>query len=630
MVELVIPDCLLDDTYPVLNPSNCFSSDHADLSELSVSIEEKALSSDLFSCLIGGEGTYIRKGPDGKYIIACICRDSSRSFLDKLLPACDNFVTLRKYAEGHLEFKNGRIIHAFCGALKSFLRDYVQSIADLSATPGLSLAMILLNLQQPIEMLQTAATIVNEAEQLKGTQITSALSSSLSSLRGSQHLRELLTFLFRSSIAPVLSFIERWIFLGEVDDPHNEFFIRKNKKTTREDMINDNFWDDRFSIIEDFVPKYIPSAVVDRIFSAGKAQSVLRGFEKEKGRITRHLTYDDLMVEKTITQVCQDASNALIAVFKKDHDLIACFEALRKVFLCQRGDWLCLFMRSADFILRRPRDQIMPQDFEPHIAAIIADEYVKFIGVTIEEEQLAFALQSIYAAGSVVSNTRALRKSRVTSSKTLWEYFTFVPIVREPLNLILTQAAQKKYQFLFRHLLLWRRLEQKFCHDWKLRNTLREISVQRHSMHVFITAYLNYMSVNVIHPAWALFEQRLNEIHDLEHLCMAHEQLLQAIIKGCFLLKDKIYRKISYIAMLCWHFAKELKKWNLSVSNPVTQSQGKRELAEPVMRNYPKFLNGVAQLIRELRVQSEKDADPCYSDFILSLTINSAFEREIE
>jgi hypothetical protein len=76
--------------------------------------------------------------------------------------------------------------------------------------------------------------------------------------------------------------IERWIFYGEIDDAQYEFFVQMNRKETAEGLFSDNFSDDRFSIIEAFVPKFIPPAVIDRIFSAGKAQSILIGFTREK------------------------------------------------------------------------------------------------------------------------------------------------------------------------------------------------------------------------------------------------------------------------------------------------------------------------------------------------------------
>ena len=76
-----------------------------------------------------------------------------------------------------MEFKHGRAVHALCAAVKTFIRDYIQGIADLAAAPNLPLPMLLLKLQQPVEMLRTAATIVGQVSDLRGAPITSALNT---------------------------------------------------------------------------------------------------------------------------------------------------------------------------------------------------------------------------------------------------------------------------------------------------------------------------------------------------------------------------------------------------------------------------------------------------------------------
>jgi hypothetical protein len=632
MVELVIPRFLLDETYPMVNLEACFRPEQANLSGESPDAEEKILLADLFSALMGGTGSHIRKSPDGTYSISCICRDSARGFVEKLLPSCARRVIVQQFISSHMEFHYGRIVHALCAAFRHFLRDYDQQIADMSASVNATLPLIVLEMQQLSDMLEVACSIISHIPSLRGAQIISFIHDRvLLSFRGLIHLKTLVTFFFNESLVPLLRMIEKWIYVGEVDDPHGEFFIRVNPKIAPEDTITDNLWDDRFSVRSEFVPRFIPPTVIDVIFSAGKAQSVLFSFSNQKGKFERPITLDDLLFEGHISNVFKKASHCLIAVLKHDHDLNVLFEAVRKVFLCERGDWLNWFMRSADFIMRRARDQIHPQDFDPHIAAVVNEPLVKFIGVAIEDEQLAYSVQSIHAITALSGpgiSMRPLVKAKITTSKTFWEFFSFVPVVNEPLNLILTQAAQKKYQLLFRHFLLWRRLEQKFCHNWRLKKSLRPISAQRHSMHVFITAYLNYMTATVVRPAWAVFEAKVEQVQNIEHLIHAHERLLQDLLKGCFLLNEKLFQRVCYLAMMCWHFAKDMKKWAISVNNLVTGEQGKRELARPVVKGYPRFLDGVNKLIKELRVQAEIDADQSYSAFALCLTVNLFFEKE--
>jgi hypothetical protein len=61
-------------------------------------------------------------------------------------------------------------------------------------------------------------------------------------------------------------------------------------------------------------------------------------------------------------------------------------------------------MKSTDFILRRTRQQIVTEDFDPHIAAIIDHWSIEFMRVTLEDDQLAFALQVIQAIGTAAPN----------------------------------------------------------------------------------------------------------------------------------------------------------------------------------------------------------------------------------
>jgi hypothetical protein len=101
----------------------------------------------------------------------------------------------------------------------------------------------------------------------------------------------------------------------------------------------------------------------------------------------------------------------------------------------------------------------------------------------------------------------------------------------------------------------------------------------------------------VVNSLRSLFENQLPNVRDIEHLCLAREQLLPALIKECFLLNEKLYRRMSYVAMICWHFTKDLKKWVLSVANPITDKRGRRELAKPVLGNFPEFINRASELM---------------------------------
>ena len=629
MVELVIPEYLLNKTPPILGFDKSTSSDPAILSELPENVEQQAILKDLFSCLVGGDGVYIKCNANGQYEIKCIARDSIANFVERLLPACNNFYMIQNFAESHLLFKNGRVIQAFCAALRSFLFDYVQQVASLEVHPQITLPLILAEFQIPLEILNIIAGIVNEVieKSLIGVPVTSLIYIVLSKNRGNPYARDILSFLFQESLQPVLRFIEKWIFSGEIDDPYEEFFIQVNSKAKGINAIPDNFWDDKFSMVMDRMPCYLSSTVINKIFSAGKAKSVLYDCGKEKELAIKKLTLNDIQIEAPITQICKDASTSLIQFFLHEQELDKCLRAIKTIFLCQRGDWLASFIRVANSTLRHSRDQVISQDFEPHMTAIFDKDILKFVRASIEDEQLTLTLQKLHSMGTV---SKAAQKNRITTSRSLWEYFSFKLVVPAPLNFVITRAAQDKYSILYRHFLIWKRLERKFCREWKLPHYLRHIGAARHAIHVFITAYRNYMSTTVVHPAWENFEKRVQEVEDLDQLIFAHETMLQQILKGCFILNSKISKRTNFIISLCWHFAKELKKWNKSVSNKVTDETEKKNLARPMMQFYQRFRKDVSELISELKIQAEKEVDPCYTDFILSITVTNSFTNNDE
>lgn len=615
MVELSIPDFLLDDSPPLLSyqpiPDKVY-----DLTKLTPQDEEKKLLSDLFFCLIGCDGTYIRK-KDNKYYLACSGRETSINFVKKILPSCDDFIYVQKYSESHLEFKYGRIVHALCAALRSFLNDYRQQIADIQINPETSLSLLMIQLQIPIEMLRLTRQLLQKVKKSIGVPITSKIYSVMMSLRGRPDLQKYLFFLFQESTKPVLSFIEKWVFLGEVDDPQHEFFINQNSKRTIEETIPDSLWDDRYSKVNEMFPNYIFPSVLDKIFSAGKARSILSGYGKYDFKVTMKLTLKDLQVETPITLIWQKSTKELINFFVHEHNLLKCLSALHDILLIQRGDWLFLFLNSADSILHKEREQINLHDFEPHLYSIFNKNYIQFIDIEMEQEQLPYSLQMIHSYDRMKYELKA---RKITSSKSLWNFFTFKPKIRQPLNLLITEAAKQKYTFLFRHFLFWRRLERKFCKCWKLKISLRGLNIARHSMHIFITNYLNFMTTITVSPQWSKFEKKINEVDVIEHLCEAHEQLLQRLIKGCFILNEKVYKRITYISTLCWCFVKELKKWDNSVSNSFSDIKTELKLAKPIINIYNKFKKAVNNLIKELKIQSEREVDQCYLNFVLICT----------
>ena len=253
-------------------------SDPPDLTALPLNLEEQTIVKDLLYCLIGAEGTYIRSDSQGNYSAKCIMHDSTMSFVEQILPICDDFYIIRRFAEGHLAFEHGRVIHALCAALRTITSEYQQTIAKFENAKRLTPSLLLGNLQNPAEMLHQLANFINALEGKKGTPILTELHARLSTFRGSPNIRKLFTYLFQSASQPLLDFIQKWIYSGIVDDPFNEFFIEVDETISVEDrgaQYESLFWEHKFKLVNFRIPKFISMSAVNSILSAGKTIAVL-------------------------------------------------------------------------------------------------------------------------------------------------------------------------------------------------------------------------------------------------------------------------------------------------------------------------------------------------------------------
>lgn len=72
--------------------------------------------------------------------------------------------------------------------------------------------------------------------------------------------------------------LESWIHKGEIRDPYEEFMIVKSRKVNKENIkedFNDAYWEQRYTIRENFVPSFLVP-LKNKILLAGKYLNVIR------------------------------------------------------------------------------------------------------------------------------------------------------------------------------------------------------------------------------------------------------------------------------------------------------------------------------------------------------------------
>jgi len=89
--------------------------------------------------------------------------------------------------------------------------------------------------------------------------------------QGDPQIQALLNRILKHVLTPLIHFIKRWIYYGEIIDSYDEFFIKEDIK-----IKNENLWRHKYSIDVEMVPKFIDDVLVDNIFLAGKSVNFLR------------------------------------------------------------------------------------------------------------------------------------------------------------------------------------------------------------------------------------------------------------------------------------------------------------------------------------------------------------------
>jgi len=97
---------------------------------------------------------------------------------------------------------------------------------------NLSLRKLQLWIYEPFERLKWMAIIADACKGQKGGRIISIIMCY--NKQGNKQIQALINRILKHVLVPLIHFIKRWIYYGEVNDPYDEFFIKENTKIPNE------------------------------------------------------------------------------------------------------------------------------------------------------------------------------------------------------------------------------------------------------------------------------------------------------------------------------------------------------------------------------------------------------------
>ncbi|KAJ6246461.1 gamma-tubulin complex component 2 [Anaeramoeba flamelloides] len=382
-------------------------------------IQETLIIKDLLYCLIGIEGTYITvvtKEEDEKIIRNKVSFEYDQTLDESLghltrqiLPLCGDYYTVNRYLFDYFNYNYGKVNHSLCLAINGLLKDYYTTISKFEERlekGGFTLQKLKRYLSPSLRTLNLIRILIEEIVELgaKGGMVINIISKHLE-LNGSDlHSRSLFLFLIEKSCQPYFQMLEKWLFEGIVEDPHEEFIIFENKRFKKQVLkkkYNYNYWEKKYTIrkfkkkidivkMEDYNKKkisikkkkkeigYIPFFLkknTKKLLRAGKYLNVFRecGIKIHCPYIEKFtFSLNEQKIGIIINKIYNWSSEKLLKLLVEENQLFDHLESLKRYFLIGAGDWMSHFL---DLALK---------ELSKKIVEIVPNKLVSFLGIALQ------------------------------------------------------------------------------------------------------------------------------------------------------------------------------------------------------------------------------------------------------
>ncbi|KAM9328649.1 gamma-tubulin complex component 3 [Pholidichthys leucotaenia] len=520
-------------------------------------VSEASLVRDILYVFQGIDGKFIKMSAqdncykiDSKVVLCKSLRDTSSRLAE--LGWLHNKV--RKYADARsLDRAFGLVGQSFCASLHQELKEYYRLLSVLHSqlqvdddqgvnvcTEGsLTLRRLLVWMYDPKVRLRTLAALVDFCQGRKGGELASAVHAY--GKTGDPQMRALVQHILSLVSHPILNFLYRWIYDGELEDTYHEFFVASdpNVKT-------DRLWHDKYSLRKSMIPSFITMDQARKVLLTGKSINFLHQVCHDRmppGKITPASNSADTpkdaaellsdlegAFQEKIDTAYFDTSKHLLNVLNHNYQLLEHMQAMRRYLLLGQGDFI-----------RHLMDLLKPELARP--------------ATTLYQHNLTGILETaVRATNAQFDNAEILKRLdvrllEVSPGDTGWDVFSLDYHVDGPIATVFTRECMGHYLRVFNFLWRAKRMEYTLTDIWKgqmcnakLLKTMPELSGVLHQCHIlasemvhFIHQMQYYITFEVLECSWDELWNKVQQAQDLDHIIAAHEFFLDTIISRCLL-----------------------------------------------------------------------------------------------
>ncbi|KAK3326443.1 Spc98 family-domain-containing protein [Apodospora peruviana] len=387
--------------------------------------------------------------------------------------------------------------------------------------------------------LRLMSLIAEESNNKRGGQLISLIHG-FSTSHGDPVVASFAERLLADLTRPFYDILRRWIYDGELSDPHLEFFVREqspNDKTQKETKAKGqtSVWNSKYEVVDAMVPSIITADFAQKVFLIGKSLNFIRHscgdsqwVEAYSKTSSKELKYGDTAtLEAWIDEAYKTTMQRLMNLMSTRFHLFDHLQALKNYILLGQGDFIALLMESLAANLDRPA----------------GTQYRHTL--TAQLEHAIRGSNAQYDSDEVLRRLDA-RMLQLSHGDIGWDCFTLEYKIDAPVDVVVTEWGNRQYLKVFNFLWRIKRVEFALASTWrkcmtgsrgvlqteeeKVLQTWKSTRGVLAEMIHFVGQLQYYILFEVIESSWAELQKNIHkEGCTLDDLITAHTRYLTSI-----------------------------------------------------------------------------------------------------
>jgi gamma-tubulin complex component 3 len=346
--------------------------------------------------------------------------------------------------------------------------------------------------------------------------------------------------LLRDVTRPFYDILRRWIYDGELSDPHLEFFVREQSHSDEDREKakakgHASVWNSKYELIDAMVPSIITADFAQKVFLIGKSLNFIRhscgdsqwvdAYSKTSSKELRY--GDTATLEKWIDEAYKTTMQRLMHLMNTRFHVFDHLQALKNYILLGQGDFIALLMESLAANLDRPAGA----------------QYRHTL--TAQLEHAIRGSNAQYDSDEVIRRLDA-RMLQLSHGDLGWDCFTLEYKIDAPVDVVVTEWGNRQYLKVFNFLWRIKRVEFALASTWRKCMTGSRGVLQTSDERVlqtwkstrgvlaemvhFVGQLQYYILFEVIESSWAELQKNIRKDDcTLDDLITAHTNYLTSI-----------------------------------------------------------------------------------------------------